>query len=331
MRRTAVVALIAGGSLAVVSGAFALRRALARASARTGTLTGIFPSGMPYARVGSGSRTLLWMPGGPGIGVPAGLQLALLPWMAGPYTEAGYTVWIVGRRRNLPAGHTIPDMADDYARLIEDEFGGRVDLVLGESYGGMVGFSVAARHPERFDHIALVVAGYAVGDEAKEIDVEFARLLSEGRDAEASAHLAGQLLPGTRVPGFARLAGAVLARLFIGERYPAFASDVLIEAEAEATFDARPELPAIAVPVLLVAGDRDEYFPREILEETARLIPDCTLRIYEGKGHMGAAMDPRLPQDVLDFVRLRPTLAKSERELPPVLSEVVAEPMPAGA
>jgi hypothetical protein len=39
-------------------------------------------------------------------------------------------------------------------------------------------------------------------------------------------------------------------------------------------------------------------------EETARLIPDCTLRLYEGEG-ITAVSDKRFPQDVLDFVRQR--------------------------
>jgi len=59
------------------------------------------------------------------------------------------------------------------------------------------------------------------------------------------------------------------------------------------------------VPVLLVCGDEDLYFPKEVYQETARLIPDCTLRMYEGAGHVGAIRDRRFPQDVLDFVGQR--------------------------
>jgi hypothetical protein len=65
--------------------------------------------------------------------------------------------------------------------------------------------------------------------------------------------------------------------------------------------------------VLLVCGDRDQYFPKEVFEETGRLIPDCTLRMYEGVGHVRAAFDKRLAQDVLDFVRQRPR-AQPERD-----------------
>ena len=102
-----------------------------------------------------------------------------------------------------------------------------------------------------------------------------------------------------------------MARLMFGETHPYFASDMMVEAEAEVAFDAREVLPDISVPVLLVCGDEDMYIPKEVYEETARLIPDCTLRMYEGIGHVGAVRDKRFPQDVLDFVRQRPRLSRS--------------------
>jgi hypothetical protein len=55
-----------------------------------------------------------------------------------------------------------------------------------------------------------------------------------------------------------------------------------------------------------VCGDADLYFPRAVYDETARLIPDCTLRVYEGVGHVGAVRDKRAPRDILEFVRQRP-------------------------
>jgi pimeloyl-ACP methyl ester carboxylesterase len=80
-----------------------------------------------------------------------------------------------------------------------------------------------------------------------------------------------------------------------------FASDVAIEAEAEATADATELLPTISVPVLLIVGDEDRYFPVATVRETARLIPDCTLKLRPGAGHMRVAADPQGARDVLEF------------------------------
>lgn len=68
--------------------------------------------------------------------------------------------------------------------MIADEFEGKVDLVLGMSYGGLIGFYLAARHPQRFGHIAIADAGYQVSEQGINLDCDFARLLSEGRTTE---------------------------------------------------------------------------------------------------------------------------------------------------
>lgn len=88
-----------------------------------------------------------------------------------------------------------------------------------------------------------------------------------------------------------------------------FASDVLVEAKALVVFDAHPVLDSIRVPVLLTGGDQDFYFPRRLIEEAARLIPDCTLKMDEGKGHLGACTSSQLAPDILEFVHRKQTAA----------------------
>jgi len=268
-------------------------------------VNGMFPNGMAYARWGTGPKKLLSIPGGPGNVVPTGMEQTVYRRAVRPLVENGYTAWIVTRKRNMPKGHTIEDMADDYARLIADELGGKVDVVLGTSYGGMIGLYLAACHPDRFDHIAIAVAGYQVSERGRTADYDFARRLSDGNTVEAFTALFKFMYPNLRLPGVARVFGALMGRLAYRDTHPYFETDVMVEAEAEVAFNAREILPDISGPVLLVGGGQDLFFPREVIEETARLIPDCTLRIYEGKGHLQAASDKRLPRDLLAFVSQR--------------------------
>ena len=60
------------------------------------------------------------------------------------------------------------------------------------------------------------------------------------------------------------------------------------------------------MPVLMVCGDRDRWFAKEANQEITRLIPDCTLKLYLGKDHLGAISNKQFPQDVLNFVRQHP-------------------------
>ena len=109
------------------------------------------------------------------------------------------------------------------------------------------------------------------------------------------------MYPGIRPAWVARLLAWAVARVSFAA---AFAPrDVLVVAEAINALDAREILPSIGVRVLLVCGDRDRWFASDAHQQTADLIPNCTLKMYQGKDHMGAMFDKRLPRDVLDFVQ----------------------------
>lgn len=271
-------------------------------------VAGTFPNGMGYLRFGSGGKPLLWIPdpshadhvgprGGPGGGVPNSGYLMMMARMLRSFVEAGYTISLVGHKPNLPHGCTLADMAEDYAGLIVDEFGGRVDVVVGDSGGGMVGFCLAARHPELFAHIAILVAGYTLDDAYKAANLESARLNNAGRRTDAAAVMVSTMFPGLRSPFVARLLASVMGRVVLS----AGSDDLVVAAEALSSFDGREILSTIPVPVLLVCGDRDKMVPKEVYEQTAELISDCTFKLYEGKDHLGALFDKRTPREILEF------------------------------
>lgn len=264
------------------------------------TRTGTFANGMEYAVLGSGPKTLLMIPGGPGSAVPSGFEIRMMAGSIQPFLEDGFTVWDVTRRRQMPTGHTFADMADDYAQVIKDELGGKVDVVVAEESGGVIGQYLAAFHPDRLGHLALVCTAWRTTEWGKDVDRKFGEALGAGRFAEAGTALLDAVVPGDRLRWLGRLVGPVVGRWLASRDYTL--PDVLIETRAELDFDGRAVLPQITVPVLLVCGDRDRSYAKDAVEETARLIPDCSLVWYEGLGHLRALSSSRVPKDVLAFV-----------------------------
>ena len=271
-------------------------------------VAGAFPNGMGYMRMGTGAKTLLWIPDpshngdlAASGGAPKSMYLATMVKVFRPFVEDGYSVFLVGHKPGLPHGCTVADIAEDYTRLIVDEFAGKVDVVVADSNGGMIGFCLAARHPDLFGHIATIVASYTMTEEAKAANLESARLLSAGRKTDAAEAMVTFLYPTIRARWVTRLLASVVARVSFPAAYNP--TDVLVAAEALGAFDGREILPTIPVPVLLVCGDRDRFVPKAVYEETAELIPDCTVVLYEGKDHLGTILDQRLPHDVLEFTR----------------------------
>jgi pimeloyl-ACP methyl ester carboxylesterase len=260
---------------------------------------GTFRPGIPYLRFGNGPKTLLLLAGGPGNLVPRGLGASGFTRGMAPFTQE-YTIYLVTRKSNLLEGYTTKDMAADYAELVRQEFGGRVDLVVGLSYGGLIAQHLAADYPGLFGHLVIAMAAHRISEAAKRIDARYAELISQRRDREAMALRAEAVLP----EGLARKGmQAVLwtfGKQLLGPVDDTFRRDVLVEAQAELAHAPLDSLSRINVPVLLVGSADDFAFPLGYMQEMAALIKSATLKVYPG-GHGTAIMDKRFVDDVREF------------------------------
>jgi pimeloyl-ACP methyl ester carboxylesterase len=194
-------------------------------------------------------------------------------------------------------------MATDYADLIDANFGGVVDLVVGISYGGLIAQALAGGRPGRCRRLVIALAGSSVSQEAMRTDLSYARALARGDTSGAGLIVVQGVLPDWTPRFLTQLSAKAVGEVIRRSGHEWLGGDVLIEAQAESGFDARGLLHQIATPTLLVAGDRDRGFPRQVLAQTAGLIPDCTLRLYRGRNHLGAYLDRRLGTDILAFAR----------------------------
>lgn len=263
-----------------------------------GSSSGTFANGMEFLTWGDGSKTLVYIPGGPGSALPERLTLRASRRWFEPFVQAGYAVWMITRRRNMPNGHTVADMAGDYAHAITDALDGRADLVVGVSYGGMIGQYLAALHGDCLGRLAIVAAAAEVSDWGKQVDTRLAAALARGDRTGVGTAFAEYAISGERSRWVRRLIGPWIGRVLLsGKSYPP--ADLLVETEAELAFDSRSVLPRIQVPVVLVCGDRDRFFPIGLVEETVGLIPRCSLVRYEGQGHLKVASSRRVAHDIL--------------------------------
>lgn len=269
-----------------------------RASAKPAVRTGSFSNGIAYDAFGSGPRTLIFLPGGPGIARMAWTRIRRT--LLEPLAGGGCTVWRLTRRRGMPEGHTVEDMADDVAQVIDEGFEGHVDAVVGLSMGGLIAQFLAARHPDVMDRVVLLSAAATPTAEALESTRRAGEAMGHGRYREAGAAFWEDVIPGDRLGFVRRLLGVPMGRMLA--RSGNNPSDVLVETAAVMNVDARPVLSRITVPALLIRGDKDRDFSPEIVEETVRLIPDCTQIRYQNSGHGGAAWDKRTPRHILDFI-----------------------------
>lgn len=150
--------------------------------------SGMFRSGLPYARFGHGPRPLIVFQG-----LTPENKADKMTAMMYQYLRKRYTVYAVNRRPGLPPGYTLEDMADDYARVVREEFRGPVD-VIGVSTGGSIALQFAADHPELVRRLVIHSAAHALNDDAKRVQRDYARLAGLGQWRAANALMANMMV-----------------------------------------------------------------------------------------------------------------------------------------
>ena len=246
--------------------------------------TGNLPGGHPYARIGSGSRVVLSLPGLSFIAEAATPKAARRLWRSwlDPITRHDLTVMDVGRRPDLAPGSTAVDIADDYATVIREQLGRPVG-VMGFSSGGGYAQLLASRHPELVDRLVLAFTGHRIPDEARTAQRTAVDHALAGRWRAGYATLGPWF-----IPDHPRIASAGLWLLgpLVGGRRTDL-RPLRIDADADDAFDASDQIGAIRCPTLVLSGGRDRAYPPELTRELVAGIPGARHIDYPTSGHGG--------------------------------------------
>ena len=262
---------------------------------------GYLSNGLPYNRMGDGPLPLVAFQGLVLEHKPLSTFLASL--MFGDYNRWGkdYTVYLVCRKPGLPDGYSMRNMSDDYAVMIEAEFGGPVD-VLGVSTGGSIVQHFAADHPGLVRKLVIHSSAHTLSDSAKALQWKVGVLARQRQWREVYATLFGALIPrqgaGQYVTRPLLWLGSLAASKFAA---PADPCDLAVTVEAEDKHNFKERLAEITAPTLVVAGDKDPFYTEALFRETAAGIQNAKLILYKGMGH--PASGKQFGEDVLNFLK----------------------------
>jgi pimeloyl-ACP methyl ester carboxylesterase len=241
--------------------------------------TGYLYDDIPYLKVGDGPP--LVMVGGlsPEHTVPTGWERRMALSAAAPLA-GHFTVYAVNRKRGLAPGESMSDIAGHLVRAIEHDLGEPVFLQ-GTSTGGSVVLQLAVDRPDLVRRLVVVASAYRLGARGRAQQAEMARLIRAGDATAAWAQLLTSVVP-RPMQGPAR----PLSRLLAGRMAPDDPTDLLVTLDAEDAFDVEADLHRITAPTLVVGGDRDVFYGRELFEGTAAGVRDGRAHIVPGWGHL---------------------------------------------
>jgi pimeloyl-ACP methyl ester carboxylesterase len=218
------------------------------------------------------------------------------PQLAGLAEEFTVVAWDepgAGRSCKLPGSYDLAAFADGLALLMK-ALGLGPAHVAGLSWGGTVVLELYRRHPGLVATLIMIdtYAGWKGSLPAGEVKarVAGARKMLAATDEEFDPTLPG-LFADAPPAKFAPL----LAAMAVDVRPATLRRELAIMSEA----DLSDLLPHIAVPTLLIWGQHDARSPLVVARQFEEAVPDPTLIVIEGAGHMSNLERPERVNDAI--------------------------------
>lgn len=205
-----------------------------------------------------------------------------------------YTVYAFDRKREVPIGYTIRQMADDLAEVME-----KLEIsdanVLGISQGGMIAQNLAIHYPHLVGKLALGVTMSRLNDTARKVISDWICYAVNNDYDGITQNMLEVVYSEPYVKRFGKYF-PVVSRFGKPKDMHRFA----VLARACLTCNTYQELEKIQCPVFVIGGKNDLVLSGEASEEIAKKL-GCEIHMYDDLGHSAYEEAPDFNRRVLEF------------------------------
>lgn len=248
---------------------------------------------MNVIKFGNGSKNLA---------VIAGVSLTGLEGMGEALENAlsifakNFTVYVFDRKKVLPTGYTIEDMANDIYRCLKI-MGVEKTSVYGASQGGMIGQVMAVKYPEMVENLAVCSTICRITPELEKV-IDLWIDASKAHDIERVNTL---FLEYVYSQSFIDSIKDSIPEL-IKNGSDTDCDRFVTILEAIKIFDISKSLDKVICPTLILADVNDKVFASECANEIAGKIKGSTIHLYDKYSHAVYDEAPDLKERIVEFI-----------------------------
>ena len=247
---------------------------------------------MDYISFGKGDKTLVMLPGLSTADVKDAKYIMPLA-----YCDVGrkYKVYVFDKKKNIPEGYTVRDMARDVAEKMT-ELGIESAYIFGCSQGGMIAQYLAIDHPEKVEKLILAETSSRNNDTIKDAIETWINQVEKDDYKAFSADMTYRMYSEKYAEKY-RYFIPLMAKFLRPKDKARFVN----LAKSCLTCNAYDELDKIKCPVFVIGGKEDKVVSAQGSYEIAEKL-GCEIYMYDGLGHATHEETKDFNKRVMEFL-----------------------------
>jgi pimeloyl-ACP methyl ester carboxylesterase len=247
--------------------------------------TGIFQDIVPYLKMGNGPRIIVIFPGTESLFNSLSGDPELNGNLYSQAVPPEFTAYIFDYPQKLDSTATFESIAGIFASVIQKQFEKKV-IIVAISYGGMVAIPFTVQYPNLVEKLFLLVSAYALSEDCmKKFVANSVKYAQTGKFLKMY-HESDDIYNVWWMRWLAKILTLKNIKKLIATMNPISTFLTAYNQVITRNGELKKYLAKIQSPTIVMGGTKDKCFSESLYRETVTVLPNGTLVLFPGAGHM---------------------------------------------